>query len=100
MMYMMYPDGTRELHDSGLIVSVRRGVVMQATLALLDHELPLRLDVDPGDARQGGYLGQKHTHAKWVAQLSGKQPIPTVSDPAWRPTDGVRAPRPRRARAS
>ncbi len=85
MMFMTYPDGTKELHDGGLMIRVHDGEVTAATLTLPRGAEPEPIHVALGSRQHIGYLWQKKTGQKWVAQLEGQEPFLTDSGEVWAP---------------
>ncbi len=85
MMFMTYPDGTREIHDQGLVIRVSQGKVVKGELKLVAGEPPIKIDVEPGDPKGIGYLWQKRTQKKWIEQTQGLEPVLTESGSVWWP---------------
>ena len=85
MIFVTYPDGTQEVHDSGLIIRVRRGRVVAGSLTFGSDDAPYALDVKLGDPKSVGYAWVKRTNQKWVDQVAGNRPFLTQSGPVWFP---------------
>lgn len=90
MMFMTYPDGTKELHDGGLMIRVQEGKVVAGALTLTHDAEPYEIQVEGGaDPRAMDYRWQKQVGQKWVDQLNGTQALMTESGPVWWPATSV-----------
>lgn len=83
--FVTYPDGTREMHDAGLTIRVKDGVLDAATLTLRPNAPAVALDTALGDAQSVGYVWQRRVQKKWAAQAAGQTPLMTDAGPVWWP---------------
>ncbi len=90
MVFVTYPDGTQEVHDSGLTIRVRRERVVSSSLHISPDQEAYALNVSLGDPKSVGYTWVRQTHRKWVDQMAGKVPFLTESGAVWYPNAAAR----------
>ena len=90
MVFVTYPDGTQEVHDSGLIIRVRRGRVVAGSLAISPDQAAYPLNVKPGDSKSVGHTWVRQTNQKWADQVAGREPFLTNSGWVWFPNAAAR----------